>query len=571
MFDQFTAAVAAARTPGQRVRAQAMLENAACAARLSSMADLLEQAHRASGSADRDRWRCDNWASVCAQIGAAQTLTAGMVNSLLTHAVVLREKLPKVGAVFAEGLITYLLVRTICRRTALVKDPAALAAIDAELAAELRGWGAKSLDQTDADIDALILRHDPHAVRRVQDVVRSTGVTVDTDGATGVSRIEATVEATDGAAFQRRVELLARTVCDRDPRTADQRRAAAVGAMGFGWDRLPCMCETDGCAAASRPAVGGVVIHVITRRDTLHGTTDQPPPDPEPEPPTTPEHPEERFDVDPQPPDDGDEPSPDPDPDVETDSPNGESGSNPVPAGDLTAQRRGLVGEQPRMLSKPLREYTITELVDEVSADRGQYCPASPGVILGGPVLPAPVIARLAMHATVTDLIHPGHAPPEPRYRPSRALADFVKARDLRCRQPGCTRDIDDLDHTIPYPWGPTCASNLAGFCREHHLLKTFFPGWSSVQYPDGRIVFTDPDAQSSTSYPGSRLLFGELCEPTAPAATRGTPPPKHTAGLTMPTRAITRKQARDKRIDDERERNTPWAEQYLRDSIPPF
>ena len=223
------------------------------------------------------------------------------------------------------------------------------------------------------------------------------------------------------------------------------------------------------------------------------------------------------------------------------------------------------------MLSKPLREYTITELVDEVSADRGQHCPASPGVILGGPVLPAPVIARLAMHATVTDLIHPGHAPPEPRYRPSRQLADFVKARDLRCRQPGCTRDIDDLDHTIPYPWGPTCASNLAGFCREHHLLKTFFPGWSSVQYPDGRIVFTDPDGQSSTSYPGSRLLFGELCEPTAPAATRGSPPPKHTAGLTMPTRAITRKQARDKRIDNERERNTPRAEQYLRDTIPPF
>ncbi|MCP9275459.1 DUF222 domain-containing protein [Mycolicibacterium arenosum] len=455
MFDQFTAAVAAARTPGQRVRAQAMLENAACAARLSSMADLLEQAHRASGSADRDRWRCDNWASVCAQIGAAQTLTAGMVNSLLTHAVVLREKLPKVGAVFAEGLITYLLVRTICRRTALVKDPAALAAIDAELAAELRGWGAKSLDQTDADIDALILRHDPHALRRVQDVVRSTGVSVDTEKATGVSRIEATVEATDGAAFERRVELLARTVCDRDPRTADQRRAAAVGAMGFGWDRLPCMCETDGCAAASRPAVGGVVIHVITRRDTLDGATDDEP-DTEPEPPTAPEHPEERFDVDPQPPDDGDEPRPDPEFDVETDSPNGESGSatghgspqarygdqssregtgestaDPVcdpepessapsdesepadvPTGDLTAQRRGLVGEQPRMLPKPLREYTITELVDEVSADRGQHCPASPGIVLGGPVLPAPVIARLAMHATVTDLIHPGHAPP---------------------------------------------------------------------------------------------------------------------------------------------------------------
>lgn len=86
------------------------------------MADLLEQAYAASGSAEREQWRCDNWSSVCAQIGAAQTLTSGMVNALLTNAVILRDRLPKVCAVFAEGLITYLLVRTICQRTALLQD-----------------------------------------------------------------------------------------------------------------------------------------------------------------------------------------------------------------------------------------------------------------------------------------------------------------------------------------------------------------------------------------------------------------------------------------------------------------
>lgn len=515
------------------------MENAACAARLSSMADLLEGAHAASGSADRDHWRADNWSSVCAQIGAAQALTAGMVNSLLTNAVILREKLPKVGALFAQGLITYLLVRTICHRTGLVKDPAALRAIDSDLAHELQAWGVKSLDRTDADIDVLILRHDPYAVRRVQDVVRSTGVRVHTDDATGVTYVEATVEAADGAAFDTRADLLARTVCARDPRTMDQRRAAAVGAMGFGWDRLPCMCESDDCDAATKPPVGGVVIHVISRADALDGTENATPqPDTGPESPTEPESPADPV---------------------------------PVPTGDLKEQRRGLLGEQPPMLSKPLREYTIAELIAEASADPGEFCPASPGVILGGPVLPAPVIARLAMHATIKPLIRPGQASPEQRYRPSEQLADFVKARDLTCRQPGCTRKIDDLDHTVPYPWGPTCASNLAGFCREHHLLKTFFPGWSTVQYPDGRIVFTDPGGQTSTSYPGSRLLFPELSEPTAPMEVRGTPPPKHTAGLTMPKRAITRKQARAKRIDEERERNTPWVEQYLRDCIPPF
>ena len=551
MFDQF---VSRATAPGERVRAYARVENAACAARLSAMADLLEQAYAASGSAEREQWRCDNWSSVCAQIGAAQTLTSGMVNALLTNAVILRDRLPKVCAVFAEGLITYLLVRTICQRTALVQDPAALRAIDAELAAQLRNWGAKSLSQTDADIDALVLRHDPYAVRRAEEAVHTTGVTVHTDGATGVAHVDATVNATDGAAFDRRATMLARTVCDRDPRTLDQRRAAALGAMGFGWDRLPCMCEEPDCDAAARPAVGGVVIHVIARQDVLgdagNRATEDPTPDPDPGAgPQTPPEPER---------------APEPEPEAET----------PTPAprtGDLTAQRRALAGTSPRRLSKPLREYTLTQLITELNADPGEFSPASPGIVIGGPVLPAAVVAQLALSATVKTLVHPGQAPPEPRYRPSRALADFVRARDLTCRHPGCTRPIDDLDHTIPYPWGPTCASNLAGYCRQHHLVKTFWPGWSTVQYPDGAIVFTDPDGQTSTSYPGSRALFPELSEPTAPVPVCGTPPPKHSAGLTMPRRRITRAEARRQRIDAERQRNAPWVKQYLRDSIPPF
>jgi hypothetical protein len=113
------------------------------------------------------------------------------------------------------------------------------------------------------------------------------------------------------------------------------------------------------------------------------------------------------------------------------------------------------------------------------------------------------------MHATLEQLIHPGPAPPEPRHRPSKKLAEFVRCRDLTCRFPGCTKPatVADLDHTIPYPYGPTCASNLKCLCREHHLLKTFWPGWSERQLPDGTVIWTDPDGHTSTTYPGSRLL----------------------------------------------------------------
>jgi hypothetical protein len=40
---------------------------------------------------------------------------------------------------------------------------------------------------------------------------------------------------------------------------------------------------------------------------------------------------------------------------------------------------------------------------------------------------------------------------------------------------PGCRRraDLCDLDHTTPWPTGPTTASNLGPLCRRHHNQKT--------------------------------------------------------------------------------------------------
>lgn len=591
MFDSITAAVTAARTPAERLAAQARLENAACAARLSSMADMLERAYEQSGSADREHWRSDNWAATCAQIGAAQSITSWLASSLLTHAVMLRERLPHVAAVFAEGLISYLLIRTICKKTALVKDPDARRALDAELAAELRDWGVKSMSQTDMIIDALVLRHDPYAVRRGEEKVQTCRADVSYDGE--VAHLSATLNATDGRAIDARMDALARTVCERDPRTHDQRRAAAHGAMGFGWDRLPCMCEQPDCEAAAKPAVGGIFIHVVAPGEALDIRESEPPPPP----------------GDPGPGPDA-EPPPDPDADtagVDDEAAEFDCGSDeyreleraeriehsdgagacaesdctppdpdepePPRTGELTAQRRALVGAKSALLSRPLREYTIAELIAELNADPGERCPARPGVILGGSVLPGPVIAQLAMHATIRPLIHPGQAPPEPRYRPSRALAEWVRARDLTCRHPGCRRPatVCQIDHVIAWPYGPTYASNLACLCTEHHLLKTFWPGWSYRLDPDGTAHWTDPDGLSYTTHPGSRALFPELGRPTAPTVVTGTPPPKHTAGLTMPKRRVTRATARQRAIDQERQRNAEWAEQHLREQIPPF
>jgi hypothetical protein len=362
--------------------------------------------------------------------------------------------------------------------------------------------------------------------------------------------VTATVTAPDGEAFDRRLDALARTVCRRDPRDLDQRRAAALGALGFGWDRLPCLCEDDDCDAATKPAAGGVVIHVVVRQDALDSLDPHGPGDAE-----------GPRDAD-QPDTGGDAREAEGEPDCETGATPTESEPSPRPAPatarDLTALRRALVGKNPPLLPKPWYTYTLSGLLAALNTDAGQLCEASPAVILGGAILPAPVAAQAAMHATIRELIHPGPAPPEPHYRPSRKMAEFVRCRDQTCRFPGCTRPatIADIDHTIPYPYGPTCASNLACLCREHHLLKTFWPGWSNRQLPDGSIIWTDPEGATTPTYPGSRLLFPELSTPTAEFTPTRTPPPKHTAGLTMPKRATTRAQARRQRVTDERRHN---------------
>jgi hypothetical protein len=196
-------------------------------------------------------------------------------------------------------------------------------------------------------------------------------------------------------------------------------------------------------------------------------------------------------------------------------------------------------------------------------------------VIIGGPLLPGPVVARAALHAKVVPIVHPGNAPPEPRYAPSRALADFVRCRDLTCRFPHCGVPANrcDIDHTIAYPHGPTCGSNLKCLCRFHHLVKTFWGGprgWRDRQLPDGTVMWTSPSGHIYTTQPGSRLLFPSLCLPTAPVIVTGTNT-AHTAGLTMPRRKSTRAKDRQHRIDDERRRNQAENEAAAFDSRPPF
>jgi hypothetical protein len=199
---------------------------------------------------------------------------------------------------------------------------------------------------------------------------------------------------------------------------------------------------------------------------------------------------------------------------------------------------------------------------------------AAVGYVLGGMLMPAilfaDLISRGAKVHTVTSI---ESLTGKSGYRPTARLDEFVRMRDMTCMFPGCDHPAVtcDIDHTIPWPSGPTHPANLSPKCRKHHLLKTFWTGpggWRDRQLPDGSIVWTAPTGHSYISVPGSRILFPDHAI-TTPLPTTGTrdldTPDAPGRGLMMPTRRNTRTRDHARRIAYERALN----EQELADAGP--
>ncbi|MHA2417590.1 HNH endonuclease signature motif containing protein [Mycobacterium avium] len=440
----------------QRIGVFARVENRAAAEQLAAIGELF--AYRLSRCSECEDWAVDTEAAVSAEVAAQLRIGQGLAAAKVRYARAMRERLPRVGEVFRAGEIDFRLFATIVYRTDLITDRRVLAAVDAELAATAARWPSMTRARLAARVDAVVAKADADAVRRTEKQAASRHVWIAEMGE-GLSHLEGTVSSPDAHALDKRLDALAATVCEHDPRTGEQRRADALGALAAGADRLGCRCGRADCAAGTRPAAGPVVIHVIAERASVEG------------------------------------------------------------AGGGPAVEVGVEG-----------------------------------------LLPAQLVAELAASARLMPLVHPADAPPENRYTPSAALADFVRCRDLTCRWPGCDRPATecDLDHTIPYAeGGPTHASNLKCYCRTHHLVKTFW-GWREQQLPDATLILTSPAGQTYVTTPGSALLFPSLCvptgEPARPVAAGSQPCGERTA--MMPTRRRTRGQNRAARVAAERRAN---------------
>ncbi len=487
----------------------AQIEAAAAARRLAAVAELT--ARRTDGPPrGTGQWACDHWDATAADVAGALNVSHGKASGQMYLAIALRDRLPEVAQVFAEGMLSSQLVATIAWHTTLIQDREALALVDKTLARDALRYGPLSANKTTQAIEAIVDEHDPGALRRTRGCARGREVVIDTASTeNGTTPLWGRLYAADAEVLDRRLMAMAHQVCDDDPRTIAQRRADALGVLAGGGDRLSCGCGSPDCPAtdASNRA-SSVVIHVVADDDALDT-----PPDPH------------------------------------------------------------LNGEPPTP-----RPITWDMTLDEATAPEPEPDPpavvAKPALILGGAIIPAALLAELiAAGATIRPVRIPGiDSPAEPSYRPSTALDEFVRIRDMTCRFPGCDAPAEfcDLDHTVPYGIGGlTHPSNLKCVCRKHHLLKTFW-GWNDRQLSDGTVIWTSPTGLTYTTHPGSRLLFPALCRSTGELPPPTTPPATATGRtLMMPTRKRTRAQNRARAINAERALNDAHVAE--RNRPPPF
>ncbi|OCB67123.1 hypothetical protein A5729_08375, partial [Mycobacterium vulneris] len=405
-----------------QISAARRAESMAIAARLAAIGAL--DRLREQELVDSIYWRTDPFEEVSAEVSAAMRISRGRGGTQVHHARILRDKLPLVAARFAVGDIDYRVVRMIIARTETT-DPAVWAALDAELAARAAQWMRLSEKHLRERVDHWVATHDPDGQRIPPDLAQDRFVQIDA-GSPGTATIWANVDAEDGAALDQRLDALADTVCEHDPRSRERRRADAIGPLARLEAQLACRCGRDDCPAAQkRAAADAAVVHVLTEQATLDGTSNDP----------------------------GYLPGYGILPADRVRDLAGRARLKPVrvPPTSSAPAGSGAVADTSES-TEPGEAMTPTDTADS-GMPRETSAPTEPG--------------EVAEPGEAADLSEPaesaGSAPPsaptasegsEPGYRPPVALSEFIRWRDLTCRFPGCDAPVQrcDIDHTVPYP-----------------------------------------------------------------------------------------------------------------------
>ena len=533
--------------------------------RLRAMAEVFERL--VAPYAEKDRRVYDAHTRAANEIAMMVGRSQAGVETELMDAAHLFAGLPQVAQCLHDGVITGGHIRTVIARTALVGGQDYAPVVDAELADALRRQGSWSLQRLRDVCDRIVFRHDPAAVRERRKASEE-GRRVWAENATdGMAILHASMTAENVRVAAARVDALANSVCDGDPRRDGARRSDAMFALLSG-ELFECQCDRGDQCDATIPAPAmvqaaeaQVIIHVITEAATLN--------EPEVEPAA-----------------------------VETDSKTAASAAAVSTATEVDDTEPALLDAESAQSRTEARGCRNPESAEPVAAESDpiteshsadeESVPIKPesttkraysrrhsgvGFMDGYGVISGDYVRELAQRAgAVIRPINPNgkpllpHLPSNP-YRPSTAMNLFIRIRDGYCTVPGCDKpafagDLDhvhEYDHENPAAGGQTTAAGLATKCRMHHQMKT-----DGVFLDDQYIDATGKARQIFYTHNGTTIHgyaeSGDDLFPTLRDITFTNPePPKHPPpqpNTESPTRRRPRLADTHARRRQERERN---------------
>jgi hypothetical protein len=142
------------------------------------------------------------------------------------------------------------------------------------------GWSRQRIVNA---VDAVVATLDPDAAHEPDAPADKDRYIEITPDGNGMAEVYGTLGLAAATALDKRLTDLAAQVCQADPRTPDQRRADALGALAHG-RRLSCGCGQSDCrnrpAGTTDDAANGggakVVINVVASEETVTGTDSRP-------------------------------------------------------------------------------------------------------------------------------------------------------------------------------------------------------------------------------------------------------------------------------------------------------
>lgn len=216
------------------------------------------------------------------EIGVAITVSRTHAGGLIGLAMSLRDRLPGVRDALRLGQLDAYRARQIDSATANIGadlidtvEKEALKKILAGPANKHHGLTGKRLTNA---VGRIVNKLDPDGVRerrkRKRDE-RYVGISPEDNGNVFLN---GSLPAEDGRKLDSRLRELAGTVCRKDGRTFDQRKADGLMALVDGQNGLACNCENPECRYKTEPLATArkPLVHLIMLSSTLAGEDDEP-------------------------------------------------------------------------------------------------------------------------------------------------------------------------------------------------------------------------------------------------------------------------------------------------------